>query len=309
MMRITLFLYLYLVALVLFAGESNSRDEAIVMTHKSGIEISKQELVDEIEFIRASKQLDKLPNKEVLEKLSLQLLITKMLSAEALASNLDEDPLTAYELMRSRVMVLAQSRMRQLESVTIDEAVKKQLGKEYYFNHEDEFTEPEQRQISHILVKTHEGDAAEKLEQAEQLLKTLQASPEQFTKLAKEHSDDKGSGMKGGALGWATRDRFVKPFADAAFSIAKTGEIVGPTKTQFGYHIIKLDDMKASRLTPYSEVEETAITKAVESFREERKSSYLNNLRASGDRKLNDAVINDYLKELIEKAEEKEKTD
>ncbi|MEL0585629.1 MAG: peptidylprolyl isomerase [Candidatus Thiodiazotropha sp. (ex. Lucinoma kazani)] len=306
MMRITLFLTLSLVALVLFAGESISHDKAIVMTHNSGVEISKQELVDEIEFIRANKQLDKLPNKDVLQQLSLQLLTTKLLSKEALESKLDEDPLTAYELERARVMVLAQSRMRQLQSVTFDEDVKKQLGKEYYFSHEDEFTELEQRELSHILVKTHEGGDAEKVEQ---LLKTLQASPDQFESLAKEHSDDKGSGIKGGALGWATQDRFVKPFADAAFSIDKVGKIIGPIKTQFGFHIIKLDDMKASRLKPYSDVEETAIDKAVQAFRDERKSSYLNNLRASGDRKLNDAVINDYIKELIEKAEEEVKTD
>lgn len=305
-MRITLFLTLSLVALVLFAGESISHDKAIVMTHNSGVEISKQELVDEIEFIRANKQLDKLPNKDVLQQLSLQLLTTKLLSKEALESKLDEDPLTAYELERARVMVLAQSRMRQLQSVTFDEDVKKQLGKEYYFSHEDEFTELEQRELSHILVKTHEGGDAEKVEQ---LLKTLQASPDQFESLAKEHSDDKGSGIKGGALGWATQDRFVKPFADAAFSIDKVGKIIGPIKTQFGFHIIKLDDMKASRLKPYSDVEETAIDKAVQAFRDERKSSYLNNLRASGDRKLNDAVINDYIKELIEKAEEEVKTD
>jgi len=52
-----------------------------------------------------------------------------------------------------------------------------------------------------------------------------------FAKLARENSQDYGSAMQGGDLGWASKDRWVKPFADAAFK-ARVGEIVGPVRTQ-----------------------------------------------------------------------------
>jgi peptidyl-prolyl cis-trans isomerase D len=62
---------------------------------------------------------------------------------------------------------------------------------------------------------------------------------EDFAKLAKEYSQDPGSAQQGGDLGWSERKVWVAPFADAAYSM-KVGEIRGPVKTQFGYHILKL---------------------------------------------------------------------
>ncbi len=77
---------------------------------------------------------------------------------------------------------------------------------------------------------------------AEDLLKRAQAG-EDFAKLAKENSQDPGSAPQGGDLGWSERKVWVAPFADAAFSM-KDGEIRGPVKTQFGYHILKLDGIQ-----------------------------------------------------------------
>jgi peptidyl-prolyl cis-trans isomerase D len=77
---------------------------------------------------------------------------------------------------------------------------------------------------------------------AESLLKRAKAG-EDFSKLAKEFSQDPGSAAQGGDLGWSERKIFVGPFGDAAFSM-KVDEIQGPVKTQFGYHILKLDGIQ-----------------------------------------------------------------
>ena len=107
----------------------------------------------------------------------------------------------------------------------------------------ENFSQPEQRRISHILIAVSDpkDDAAAKAK-AEALLKRAQAG-EDFAKLAKENSQDPGSAPKGGDLGWSERKVFVPPFADAAFAM-KVGEIRGPVKTQFGYHILKLDGIQ-----------------------------------------------------------------
>jgi parvulin-like peptidyl-prolyl isomerase len=281
------------------ADDSAAKPGDILLEHKSGVYVTKQELIDEVNYIAALKGLNKVPNRTVLEDLARQLMVTKILSGEAVEGNLHQDPMIAYEIERSKAVALAKARLAQIENVEIDEPVKLQLGKEYYFNHEEEFSIPEERSISHILL-TAKGKDEEKLQQAQALMQALEQAPEQFAALAKEKSEDKNSAAKGGALGWATKERFVKPFADAAFSIKEEGGIVGPVQTNFGYHIIKLDELKAGRLKPYAEVEESAVAKAVKAFRTERREQYLTNLRASGDRKLNEALLLEYIKELSE---------
>jgi peptidyl-prolyl cis-trans isomerase C len=84
---------------------------------------------------------------------------------------------------------------------------------------------------SHILVKT-EAEATQVLE----ILETGKT----FEKIAQERSICP-SGKKGGNLGWFTRGRMVKEFENAAFALKK-GQVSGPVKTQFGYHIIKVVD-------------------------------------------------------------------
>src|SRR5690606_3587079 len=84
--------------------------------------------------------------------------------------------------------------------------------------------------------------------QAESLLKRAQ-SGENFDELARQYSADPGSGQRGGDLGFFRRGSMVKPFEDAAFA-ASVGSIVGPVKTDYGYHIIKVTDrsMKSYKL-------------------------------------------------------------
>jgi peptidyl-prolyl cis-trans isomerase D len=73
-----------------------------------------------------------------------------------------------------------------------------------------------------------------------------------FAKLAKEFSQDAGSAAQGGDLGWAERSYFVGPFADALFDM-KPGEVRGPVRTQFGYHIIRLDEVNAGKQKTFEE--------------------------------------------------------
>src|SRR5690606_37578942 len=66
-----------------------------------------------------------------------------------------------------------------------------------------------------------------------------------FAALAREHSADPGSAAEGGDLGWASRDTYVPAFADKLFSM-QPGEVSEPVKTDFGYHIIKLEGVRAA---------------------------------------------------------------
>ncbi|HET7204463.1 MAG TPA: SurA N-terminal domain-containing protein [Steroidobacteraceae bacterium] len=111
---------------------------------------------------------------------------------------------------------------------------------------------PERRKASHILVESGSDDAAAKKE-AEELAARVRAG-EDFAKLAREHSDDVGSKAAGGDLGWATREAYVPEFSAALFGMKDKGEITGPVRTQFGYHIIRLEDVETAHVRSFDEV-------------------------------------------------------
>jgi peptidyl-prolyl cis-trans isomerase C len=100
--------------------------------------------------------------------------------------------------------------------------------------------EPEYR-AHHILVKTEA--------EAKKIIADL-GKKAKFEDLAKKHSQDPGSAKNGGALDWSDRGAFVKEFSDALTSLKK-GEITKtPVKTQFGYHVIRLDETRQPQLPP-----------------------------------------------------------
>lgn len=129
--------------------------------------------------------------------------------------------------------------------------------KRYYDDHLNEFSTQEQRKASHILISVApQASDAEKQaakQKAEQLLADVKAAPGKFAALAKENSQDPGSAANGGDLGMFGRGMMVKPFDDAVFSM-KAGEISDLVETDFGYHIIKVTGIQASKAQPLKEV-------------------------------------------------------
>jgi peptidyl-prolyl cis-trans isomerase D len=120
-----------------------------------------------------------------------------------------------------------------------------------YDKEKSRFVLPERREASHILIPFGKDPAAA-MKQANQVL-ALAKSGQSFAALAKKYSQDPGSAQSGGSLGWMDRSGFVAPFADALFSIKSVGDIVGPVKTQYGYHIIRLDGIQPGRTKTLAE--------------------------------------------------------
>src|SRR5258706_3801020 len=116
----------------------------------------------------------------------------------------------------------------------------------WYQQNQSRYVEAEKRRARHILItvggaKDGAADAAA-LAKAQQVLKEVRAGGD-FAALAKKYSQDPGSAREGGDLGWALRGAYVQAFSDKLFAM-KAGEISEPVKTQFGYHIIKLDEVQ-----------------------------------------------------------------
>jgi peptidyl-prolyl cis-trans isomerase D len=136
-----------------------------------------------------------------------------------------------------------------LETLAAQQTVSDADLRAAYEKNRSRLVSPEKRRARHILI-TGKDDAAA-LTQAQQVLAQAKAGKD-FAELAKQYSQDPGSARNGGDLGWAERSSFVKPFADALFSMA-VGEIRGPVKTQFGYHIIRLDEVQQAKGKSFEE--------------------------------------------------------
>ena len=133
------------------------------------------------------------------------------------------------------------------------------------------FVAPEQRLASHILVKVDAGADAAAQKAAEAKAKQLATQASQpgadFAALASANSDDAGSKAGGGDLGWVTGDMMPKPFEDALFAM-QPGEVRGPVKTDAGWHVIKLREVKAGSQVPFDQVREQLASEQAEADRE-----------------------------------------
>jgi peptidyl-prolyl cis-trans isomerase D len=135
-------------------------------------------------------------------------------------------------------------------------AVADQQVLQYYQGHQKDYQVPEEVKVRHILIKVDAGadpkiDAAAK-QKAEDLLKQIKGGGD-FASLAKANSDDPGSKEQGGELGMIQRGVTVPPFEKAAFGL-EPGQISDLIKTQFGYHIIKVEEKQTAHLKSLDEV-------------------------------------------------------
>ncbi|KDA53786.1 hypothetical protein EG19_02925 [Thermoanaerobaculum aquaticum] len=164
------------------------------------------------------------------------------------------------EQIQLRYLLVDPVRLRQ--NMPVDEA----RVAEYYQSHLSEFQEPETVHARHILVRP-EGDGEDAWRKAQEramaVLRKAQAPGADFAALAKEFSEDPGSKESGGDLGWFERGRMVKEFEDAVFAM-QPGEVKGPVRSQFGYHIILLEGKRPARQKPLSEVRDVIRFKLTE---------------------------------------------
>lgn len=131
------------------------------------------------------------------------------------------------------------------------------------------FQAVEQRRARHILIAS-EGRTDDAAAQARAVdLRARLAQGEDFATLAREHSDDSGSAAQGGDLGWAGKGTFVEAFDDALFA-AEPGDISQPVKTEFGYHIIQLEEVRPGASRSFAEVREEILEELRSRSAEER---------------------------------------
>jgi peptidyl-prolyl cis-trans isomerase C len=191
------------------------------------------------------------------EQVVSNLYVRRALADQAQTQGLQKqgDVAAALQLARDKVLSDAWLQQMQVKHKLPDQLAEAQARNVYNAN-PARFEHLDQVHVRHILIAGAEPESKAK---ADELLAQLKKGAD-FAELAKENSADKGSGAKGGDLGFFEPGRMVPEFDKVAFALKTSGELSEPVKTQFGYHILRLEERRPAGVKPYSEVREQLLT-------------------------------------------------
>ena len=195
-------------------------------------------------------------NPQLKENILWQIVQGAVISKLAKDKGFDKRPeiKNQQDLLLNNFLATAYLQKEVIDKVTITET----KARSYYKDHPDTFKTPDSIRARHILLKSESSasDEQKKIikEKAETVLQKLKGG-EDFGKLATEFSDDPGTKDKGGDLGFFSKGSMIPAFEEAAFSL-KPGEMSGLVETEYGYHIIKMEEKKDAFLEPYENIKE-----------------------------------------------------
>jgi len=247
-------------AVILGAGTLQWLSASDVLARVNGQEITKEDFNAFLRQIQPGQPVSyEMLNPKMRKQVLDGIIETELLAQAAQKAGMEKDPRfqRMLELAKKKLLINAYAR-KQFEGTVVSDSE----AKEYYQKHPEKFATPEQVHARHILLKD-EKKAREVIEQ----LKGLKGEElkKKFIELAKKESTGP-TGPKGGDLGYFTKDQMVLPFAKAAFSLNKGEMTAEPVKTQFGWHVIYLEDKKPSQTVPF----EAAKEKIIAQLRQER---------------------------------------
>ena len=200
---------------------------------------------------------------EMQGQLKEEIIAREIFVQEAQARGLDatDDYKNQLELPRQSILIRELFNDYQKKNPVTDEEVKAEYDKFAAANAGKEY------RARHILV--------EKEEQAKAIIARLKKGAK-FEDIAKKESKDPGSGANGGDLDWANPSNYVKEFSDALVALAKGKTTDTPVKSQFGYHIIRLEDIRESQLPKLDDVK----PQIAQQLQQQKMSKFQEDLRA-----------------------------
>ena len=205
----------------------------------------------------------------------------------------EEDARTYFDENRSLFQIPERARIEYLmltpEIAAATVTVSDDELRRVYQERLSQFQSAEERRASHILIAVASGATDEEKqtakEKASDIYRQLQESPGRFAELARTHSNDPGSAEQGGDLGFFQRGLMVAEFDKAAFAL-KVGEVSSPVQTQYGYHLIRIDEVK--------EVETKSFAQVRDELQEEIRKSEVQEAYLQAAQTFSDMVYTEY---------------
>lgn len=247
-LRVVLFLLFFIFSIPIQAEDTSPA----VLARINGIEITVEDFKTSLSSLPAEIKKNYL-TPEGKERFLEEMINQKLLLKEAERRGIPAREEVIQQIKEATAQIIIVNLIEGLkQEVKITEAE----ARKYYEEHIDEFRTVDQVQVRHILVRPTSPDADAEVkskEKAEKILELIRNGAD-FSTVARQISEDKISGQKGGDLGYLTREQLDPELATFIFSM-NPGEVKGPVKTSLGYHIIKLDEKKLGDQIEFERVE------------------------------------------------------
>lgn len=241
----------------------------------AGVTITMADVLSELQRAPEASRLAAMERPDSLQQITRNLLVRRVLAAEATRDGLAKDPIVAATATIAQDRALSDARLARLDAQNEpSESALDAYARTMYQANSSKFDRPAQTRARHILL-TNSGP--ESLQKAKELLSQLRAGAS-FDDIAKTHSTDPGSAARGGDLGFFPAGQMVRPFDDAVNALIKPGDLSEPIETQFGYHIIRLEERKEKGRQTFEEVRPQLLSEARNAILNEARMQKVQNL-------------------------------
>ena len=200
-----------------------------VIARVNGEELHRSDFVAVLQTLPA--QARQMPIEQLYPRVLNEMVVNKMAAQAGRKAKLAEDPEVKRRIQQAQDQIIADIYVGRYVRANVDDA----KVKVRYDTYIKTLKPAEQVNARHILVKTED--------EAKAIIAELKNGTD-FATLAKDKSTDQDSKAGGGDLGWFTKEEMVPAFADAAFKLQKGQFTETPVKTDFGYHVIKVEDRR-----------------------------------------------------------------
>jgi peptidyl-prolyl cis-trans isomerase C len=251
--------------------------DRVVVSIPGGVSVTASELAEDMLRLPAQAQAALISRPQDVARIAQSILIRRELARQAEAEGLEKDPKVAAALRAARERVLSEAALARAEGPPPDRQTIERLARNQYDATPEKFDVPEQVRVRHILVSAR---ACEPEQRARELLAQARKPGADFAALAKANSDDPGSAARGGDLGFFGRGKMAPAFDAAAFALKQPGDVSDVVKTEFGYHVIKLEEHKPAGRKPFDAVRDELVKGASEAETRNRRQQVVEKITA-----------------------------
>lgn len=280
-------------ALLCLFGCSKKEDGKVLVTINN----------DKITMTEFNKELDKIPmNMKMMvasesgKKTYLdRLIIKKLLLSEAAKLNVEKDKEFENRLAEIKEQLIIESLLK--KKLTAGANLSDEDLQKYYETNKEKFRKDREINTRHVLLKSED--------EAKQVRDKLQAG-EDFSDLAKKYSIDPNAKVTGGEVGFHPKGTLLPEYEAAAFKLSKVGQTSGIVKTQFGYHIIRLEGIKPPQYVPFVEVKDFIKQQLIQEKQKEVLDKYIEELKKTAKITINEELLKDQTPAAAPQPESKE---